>query len=143
MLVFLDNCVFNRAFDDQSQTRIRKETEAIVAIRDRIVEGDVELVWSYVIDIEVFRNPFLERRLDAESWKELSIVDIGPSVEIVSNAIRFQGLGFREIDSLHIACAVASKSSYFISTDDGILKKSGLIGDLVLAGPIEFAEIVT
>ena len=114
-----------------------------MAIRDRIVEGDVELVWSYVIDIEVFRNPFLERRLDAESWKELSIVDIGPSVEIVSNAIRFQGLGFREIDSLHIACAVASKSSYFISTDDGILKKSGLIGDLVLAGPIEFAEIVT
>lgn len=94
-----------------------------------------------MIDVEIFRNPFALRRLGAESWKNLSIMDIGPSVKIVSNAIEFRNVGFREIDSLHIACAIASKSHYFITTDDAILKKSAFVEDISLANPVEFLEL--
>ena len=33
--IYLDNCVLNRPFDDQSQERIRLETEAIVLLLSR------------------------------------------------------------------------------------------------------------
>ncbi len=140
MRIYLDNCVFNRPFDDQVQSRIRLETEAILAIRESIVRDELKLVWSYVIDVEVFRNPFPLRRLGAESWKELSITEIGPSVEILSEAIKFRDLGFGEIDSLHVACAIASNSNYFITTDDAILKKSSYVDGIKLANPVEFVE---
>lgn len=141
MRVYLDNCVFNRPFDEQSQIRIRLETEAILNIRDSIVRAEIELVWSYVIDVEITRNPFPLRRNAAESWKDLSIMEIAPSVEIVSEAIKFRNLGFREIDSLHVACAIASKSHYFITTDDAILKKSAFVEDISLANPVKFLEL--
>ncbi len=111
-------------------------------IRDRIIRDEISLVWSYVIDIEVFRNPFQLRRLGAESWKELSSTEIGPSIEIISDAVKFREIGFREIDSLHIACAIASNSHYFITTDDAILKKSSLVEEISLVNPVEFVEIL-
>ena len=113
MRVYLDSCVFNRLFDEQSQIRIRLETEAILDIRESIVRDEIELAWSYVIDIEIVRNPFPLRRQAAESWKDLSILEVGPSVEIVSEAIELRNKGLRDIDSLHVACAIASKIALF------------------------------
>lgn len=87
-------------------------------------------------------NPFPLRRQGAESWKELSITEIAPSVEIVSRAIEFRDIGFREVDPLHIACTIASNSRYFITTDDAVLKKSFLVEDISLVNPIEFLDIL-
>lgn len=52
MRIYLDNCCFNRPFDDQSQIRIRLESEAKLKIQDDILEGKVELIWSYILDAE-------------------------------------------------------------------------------------------
>ncbi|MFI3219791.1 MAG: hypothetical protein QX189_11830 [Methylococcales bacterium] len=35
MKIYLDNCLFNRPFDEQSHIRIRIETEAKLAIQQR------------------------------------------------------------------------------------------------------------
>ena len=59
--VYLDNCCFNRPFDDQSQLIIRLETEAILFIQEEIKNGNIELVWSYILEQENDDNPF-ERR---------------------------------------------------------------------------------
>ncbi len=37
MLIYLDNCCFNRPFDDQKQIRIRIETEAKLYIQGEII----------------------------------------------------------------------------------------------------------
>ena len=142
MRVYLDNCAFNRPFDDQSQSRIRVEAEAVLAIREKIESNAVELVWSYVIDLEIAGNPFPLRRQSAETWKDLSIIEIAPSIKIVSEAIELRNRGLREIDALHVACAIASKSHYFITTDDGILKKSAFVENITVANPIEFFELI-
>jgi len=42
MRVYLDNCCFNRPFDDQSQARIRLEAEAKLEIQQRIADGTIE-----------------------------------------------------------------------------------------------------
>jgi len=46
MLVYLDNCVFNRPFDDQSQLLISLQTQAKLEIQERIRNGSLELAWS-------------------------------------------------------------------------------------------------
>lgn len=59
MRVYLDNCCFNRPFDDQKQIRIRLETEAKLEIQQKILQNKIELAWSYILDFENEMNPFL------------------------------------------------------------------------------------
>jgi hypothetical protein len=41
--IYLDTCCLNRPFDDQTQERIRLESEAMLAILSRIEKGE----WEY------------------------------------------------------------------------------------------------
>ena len=54
--VYLDNCCFNRPFDDQMHIRIRIETEAKLYIQLKIVQRDFLLTWSYILDYENSMN---------------------------------------------------------------------------------------
>jgi hypothetical protein len=49
MRLYLDNCAFNRPFDDQGHIRVRLEAEAKLYIQERIQEGKAELAWSYIL----------------------------------------------------------------------------------------------
>ncbi len=49
MLIYLDNCCFNRPFDDQNQIRIRIETEAKLFIQENIITKRFRLAWSYIL----------------------------------------------------------------------------------------------
>jgi hypothetical protein len=62
MLLYLDNCCFNRPFDNQKQIRIRIETEAKLYIQENIVLGQFKLAWSYMLDYENNANPYSERK---------------------------------------------------------------------------------
>ena len=57
MKVYLDNCCFNRPFDDQSSLVIHLETEAKLHIQDLIRQGELSLLWSFVLDYENDANP--------------------------------------------------------------------------------------
>ena len=57
MRLYLDNCCLNRSFDDQSQLRIRLETEATLAVQSLIRSRKLDLVWSYMLDFENSANP--------------------------------------------------------------------------------------
>ncbi len=54
--VYLDVCCLNRPFDDQTQDRIRMESEAVLMILNRCL-SDWILVGSEVIDYELSRIP--------------------------------------------------------------------------------------
>ncbi|MGB3588109.1 MAG: hypothetical protein WBA23_16290, partial [Tunicatimonas sp.] len=74
--VYLDNCVFNRPFDDQSQIRIRLESEAKLYVQEKIKQGFIELIWSYILDFENELNPFDERKRVIKKWRAFAIADI-------------------------------------------------------------------
>ena len=76
MKIYLDNCCFNRPFDDQSQLRILLESEAKLRIQENIRSGIFELVWSYILDYENSQNPFRERREQIIKWRTYSDRDI-------------------------------------------------------------------
>jgi hypothetical protein len=68
MKLYLDNCCFNRPFDDQSHLRIRLEAEAKMRIQEEILSGSYDLVWSYLLSYENGKNPFRERREQIAKW---------------------------------------------------------------------------
>ena len=142
MRIYLDNCCFNRPFDDQSQIRIRLESEAKLRIQDDILEGKFELVWSYILDAENSANPFEERKRPIWDWRQYAIINVKEKPTILEEAKRLSQLGLRSKDALHISCAVSSGCRYFLTTDDQVLNKRTFIDDLVVADPISFIREV-
>ena len=55
--IYLDVCCWNRPFDDQTQTRVHLEAEAILAIVSEIERGDSQLLHSEIVDLEIADTP--------------------------------------------------------------------------------------
>lgn len=140
MKVYLDNCCFNRPFDDQKQLRTKLETEAKLDIQERISQREIELAWSYVLDFENEANPFEQRRLAISGWKIHASVDTDETKEILDRAERLHQMGIKSKDSLHLACAISMRCEYFLTTDDQLIKKAVGIGELKVTDPISFIK---
>lgn len=143
MKIYLDNCCFNRPFDDQSQLRIRLESEAKLQIQEDIRSGSYTLVWSYILDYENSKNPFQERREHIVKWRAYTQEDIEEDEEVVKFATMVNQLGIKKIDSLHIACAIKAKADYFLTTDDRVLNKATVVKDIKISDPIGFIKEVS
>ena len=142
MRLYLDNCMFNRPFDNQTDFKILLESEAKLKIQEHIRFGLYELVWSYILDYENSKNPFRERREQIGKWKKYANVDIDADDSVIELAKSFNQLGLKNFDALHIACAITAKADYFLTTDKGILKKSQMISDIQIKDPIDFIREV-
>ncbi|MEQ8171367.1 MAG: PIN domain protein, partial [Candidatus Eremiobacterota bacterium] len=76
MRIYLDNCCFNRPFDNQIPIRIKLETEAKLYIQEEVINGSIELVWSYILEYENSQNPFEYRRNAINLWKKIATIEI-------------------------------------------------------------------
>lgn len=137
----MDNCCFSRPFDSQSQVRIRLETEAKLRIQERIAMGEIELVWSYILDFENAANPLEERRTAVGSWRRRAVEDVSETPELLDNANLLVSLGIRSNDALHVACAVEAGCEYFLTTDDALLQKLARYNRIVAIDPTAFVRI--
>ncbi len=142
MKIYLDNCCFNRPFDDQSQLRIRLEAEAKLKIQEDIRSNIHELIWSYLLDYENSRNPFRERKEQIAQWNKYALVDVEECEEVINIAVKLEVIGIKELDSLHIACAMTAKADYFLTTDDGILRKAIKVKGVKVTDPFGFIKEV-
>jgi predicted nucleic acid-binding protein len=138
--LYLDNCCFNRPYDDQSYLTIWLEAEAKLFIQKEILEGVFELAWSYMLDYENSMNPYVERRKEISKWRNLATYDIDFSKQI--NILGKQNMqkGLKPKDALHIACAISAGCHYFLTTDVGILKKH--FEEIVVINPVDFVREV-
>lgn len=140
--IYLDNCCFNRPFDDQGQVRIRIETEAKLYLQRRIENGDLELVWSYILDFENAANPFEIRKTSISKWKRKASEFVNENNELIKLAKEHEKSGFKAKDALHIASAKHGNCDYFITTDDKILNKSDSIVGIDMLNPIDLLKII-
>lgn len=121
MNVYLDVCCLNRPFDEQSQARVRLEAEAVTIILGIIDEGEWVWMSSEAVDFEIEQNPNAEHRaavrllLTSVSYFQL----IG--LDEATRARQLEGLGFRALDALHLACAESGGTDVFLTTDDKLL----------------------
>ena len=143
MKIYLDNCCFNRPFDDQTQLRIKVEAEAKLKIQEEIRAGKLQLVWSYILDYENNKNPFAERKNQISEWKKYAVTDVSENTAIIKKANLLNRKGFQKIDSLHLACAIYQDCNYFLTTDDKILKKPYVSKEIKIIDTFGFVKEVS
>ena len=76
MLLYLDNSVLNRPFDDQRQPRIWLEMVSFSLVLTLIEAAEAKLIHSPIHDLENGRNPFPLRRRWIESvsdWRKRAL----------------------------------------------------------------------
>ena len=116
--IYLDNCCYNRPFDDQSQLKIHIETLAKLHIQEQIRQGVYKLVWSYVLDYENSNNPYVYKREAITPWRNIASEIIRmENDEIIRLAESIKAKGIKSFDALHVACAFYAKCDYFLTTD--------------------------
>jgi predicted nucleic acid-binding protein len=143
MRVYLDNCCLNRPFDDQSQIRVRLEAEAKLYIQELNLLGQLELAWSYILDYENGVNPFDERRRAIGRWKLRADILVMETPAILRDARELHKRGLRNEDALHVACALAARCDYIVTTDDSLLKRGNDIRGIRIADPPTFVRETT
>ena len=136
MKIYLDNCCFNRPFDDQSQIKIHIESQAKLHIQKSIKQGDYDWVWSYILEYENKMNPFAERKESIIKWKNIAKESIVANRDIVNLAENLGSQGIKPKDALHISCAIYAKCEYFITTDRLLIKKK--VEGIKIINPTQF-----
>jgi len=135
-LIYLDNCCFNRPYDNQLHPLVKIETQAKLVIQQKIIEGEIDLVWSFILHYENSKNPYAERKDQILLWKEIAKSTISLHDDIRSNANSVMKLGIRLKDALHIACAIQAGASFFVTTDKKLLNKC--VKGTSILNPIDF-----
>ena len=134
--LYLDNCTFNRPFDDQNQLKVRLETEAKLFIQQSIITGKYELVWSYILEYENNQNKFDDRRNAIYDWKKIAKTYCVANDTIIEYAENLKSRNIRTKDALHIACSVYTGSDYFITTDKKLFNLR--LNDIRIINPLTF-----
>lgn len=137
MKVYLDTSVYNRPFDDQTQPRIWLETLAFAVILQMVEVGDLELVTSSVLGYENSRNPFQLRRHWVARCLRLASVYCEVDEEIRERAQELERQGIKAIDALHVACAEAAGSEYFLTCDNRLVRRYH-DDKLLVLNPVDF-----
>ncbi|MDO4962361.1 MAG: type II toxin-antitoxin system VapC family toxin [Eubacteriales bacterium] len=125
MRVYLDNCCYNRPFDDQGQDRIHIEAQAKLNIQQKIRYGSIELVTSYILVAENAANRFESKRNDIQNFIDQYTgiyVSETNSDKVKAIANDIMDAGIKLMDACHVACAIIAGCDYFISTDKRLLK---------------------
>ena len=138
MRVYLDNCCYNRPFDEQAQLRVVLETLAKLKIQQQMRDGVLEYVWSSVLDFEISKSRFLDRSLQIMPWAKGAVINVQIDDSIRFRAKEFEANGLKAMDALHVACAEAAECDWFFTTDRGILKKARNLISMRVANPVEF-----
>ncbi len=143
MRIYLDNCSYNRPYDNQSQMRIYLETQAKLYIQELIKQKKLKLVTSYVLDYENSRNRSSQKRMAIEKFMEdyaTFYVSNRNENRIKEYATTIMETGVKEKDAYHVACAILAECEYFITTDDRLLKYQS--ENIKLVTPGEFIREV-
>ena len=137
MRIYLDNCSYNRPYDDQSQMRIYLETQAKLHIQDMIRQKQIELVTSYILDFENSNNRSIQKKMAIEKFmKDYATLYVsnkhGDMLAEIADSVMETGV--KEKDAYHVACALMAECDYFVTTDDRLLKYQSEKINLVTPG---------
>ena len=139
MRIYLDNCCYNRPYDDQTQMRVSLEAQAKLHVQAMVKAEELELVSSYTMTYENSKNPFeFKRKAIAKFLEDNTSVYIDESYadEVTALAREIMKTGVKAADAHHAASAILAKCDYFLTTDDRLLKYK--TDKIKITDPIDF-----
>ena len=122
--IYLDTCCLNRPFDNQTQTRIRRETEAIRWIIPQFQIGYWHWISSEILMDEIEQISDLNQRFQIKDRLADAHQTVPLMVSEISRGEQLEELGFKESDALHLACAESGAADIFLTTDDRLLRRA-------------------
>lgn len=124
MKIYLDVCCLNRPLDDQTQVRVRLESEAVVFVLSRIAAGEWLWFGSTAMIAEIKQTPDAARQQQVLLLTEHIDEMISITEEIAVRTKELEGLGFKAFDATHLACAEYGRADVFLTTDDRLLRRA-------------------
>jgi predicted nucleic acid-binding protein len=124
MRIYLDVCCLNRPFDDQSQERIRMETEAVELILQLFERGIHQWISSTAIEEEASLNPDIDQRTRVEAMLKLADERLRVDDSALERARSYWPQGIRRFDALHVALAESNGSDLLLTVDDDLIRKA-------------------
>jgi predicted nucleic acid-binding protein len=121
--VYLDTSIYNRPFDDQIQPKIYLETQAVILILQMVEAKLIELVSSSVLEYENSRNPWTLTQQAMNRYLQMAVIKQRVDETIGQRAEQLEGIGIKAVDALHVACAEASNSNYFLTCDKRLINR--------------------
>ena len=138
--LYLDNCCYNRPFDDLEQEKINLEANAIENIFRKHINKKVEIYKSMAIDFEISKIKSDNKRRQVEDlYDAMELTEIDYSEEIKKRAIELRQYNIKDMDSLHLAFAESKDVDYFITADRLLINASKRANlKIKVINPIEF-----
>jgi predicted nucleic acid-binding protein len=142
MLLYLDACCLNRPFDDQTQRRIKSESDAILQILQKVDSGLHQLCDSAALRAENSQNPNLERRNYVEVLLNQGTVHVTHEPTMDQRVTDLCQHGFRPMDAYHVACAEAGGCHWLVTCDDRFLKKAARAAGIIRVAVINPVSLI-
>ncbi len=123
MRVYMDTCCLCRQFDDQTQTIVARESEAIIQLHGAFERGEHIGLASEVLEDELSEaEPIIAR---PRLLSQLAKVHVW--LEINERSLRLASIlaqkGIPNVDALHIALAYTGKCDTFVTTDKVLIRR--------------------
>jgi len=138
--LYIDNCCYNRPFDDLRQEKNNLEAQAIKLIVDKYWKDEFEIYTSDALVIEMNNiKDQIKKAKVLEVYNKLNLINIPFSNNIIKRASELRQYNIKNMDSLHIAYAESSNIDYFITTDKLLINASSRANlNVKVINPISF-----
>jgi predicted nucleic acid-binding protein len=138
--VYLDNCAYNRPYDDQTQIKIYLEAEAKKHIQRLITSREIDLVYSFINRFENSRSRHLLSKDAVNSFFANAVlyIDHTYAANVGKRAVEIIKAGVKTRDAYHVSCAIEGSCDYFISTDKPLLRFR--TSEITMCNPIQFFD---
>lgn len=118
--IYFDNCCYNRPFDEQTQSKILQETNAIMDIINYAENGNAKIYTSSLIKLEMQKNSNKIKKeqviLFYNLIKNKVTISFKKSVNDKAKELLTK-YNIKYKDALHIAYCESIKIDYLLSTD--------------------------
>ena len=123
MIIYLDNCCYNRPFDDQTQERIHLESEVILAVLKMGQMKQAVIAGSDILELEMRRMQDENKKRKVLDLYRVAGMHIPYTEKIKKRSVEIMSVSkIRTFDSLHIASAEEANADIFLTTDDKLEK---------------------
>lgn len=130
MRLYLDTCCLQRPLDDQTQPRIKVETEAVFAVLAAVQAGEQSLLNSEALEYEVSRIPDETRRNEVLELLTLASERLLLTDSVEALALTFEQSGLHAMDAIHLALASTAKADFFCTCDDKLFQNAKTLSGL-------------
>lgn len=140
MIVYLDNCCYNRPFDDRTNIKNYLEREAVLLVMQMAFDGNYQIIGSEVLEKEMSMISNREKRKNVEILYYSMVNEIITISDSTINRAKdiMKESSIKAFDSLHLASA-ETKADILLTTDIKFIKAANKLKlKIRVQNPISF-----